>query len=367
MDIIGRLLFWALFLFMPKPSNNKPVLPKKILILELWGMGDVVMMSCVLGPLRRNYPNAKIALLVKPHAAVILKHNNNIDELIEFDFPWTKFRHKYRFWQWDWKSLIKIVGELSSRKFDLAICGRGDIRNNILLFFIQATRRVGYDFTGGGYFLTDVVDKRSSRKHRINDWNRILAYLGLDMVNSYPQICITKDESNQADKFIMDQGIKSNDLIIGIHPGARVDTRRWPLDRFASVVKHLNDKFNVKIIIFVSPDGYGEGISGNIIKAKVPLRELIALINKVSLFICNDSGPMHIATALNTPVVALYGPTDPQWFGPYGGVHKIVMKEGVKCRPCYDYCEHDSPFCIEQISVDEVMAGVDNKVIDLIS
>jgi len=342
-------------------------MPKKILVLELWGIGDLVMMSSVLGPLRENYPNAKITLLVKPQASILLKYNDNIDEFIEFDFPWTRFLRKYRVWQWDWKGLIRVIKELRCGRFDLAICARGDIRNNILLFLAQSARRVGYDFTGGGYFLTDVVDIRSGRKHRVNDWNRLLRYLGLNIDNFYPKIYISNDESKKAESFLIEHGITQNDLIVGIHPGARIAVRRWPLERFIKVADHIRGKHSGKIILFIGPDGYGEDMSGDFIKAKLSLRGLIGLMNRLALFVCNDSGPMHIATAINTSVVALYGPTDPQWFGPYGETHRILIKKGFKCRPCYDYCRYKDPLCITKISVDEVIEEIDRKMANIVN
>jgi len=362
LDLIGRPLFWILLLFNLNPAKKNLAMPKKILVLELWGIGDLVMMSSALGPLRRNYPNAEIAVLVKPNASILLKYNENIDEFIEFDFPWTKFRGKYRIWQWNWRGLIRVVKKLRRKEFDLAICARGDIRNNILLFLSQSTRRVGYDFTGGAYFLTDVVDQRSSRKHRVNDWNRLLRYLELKVKNFYPKIYISEDESKKAEKFISDQGIAQNNLIVGIHPGARIAVRRWPLEKFTKVAEHIKNKYNAKIILFIGPDGYGDNMLGNFIKAKLSLRELIALMSKLALFVCNDSGPMHIATAINISVIALYGPTDPQWFGPYGEAHRILIKEGFKCRPCYDYCKYETPLCVTEISVDEVIEEVDRKM-----
>lgn len=367
LDLIGMPLFWILSLFRLKPIENNLSRPKKILVLELWGLGDLVMMSSVLGSLKKNYPNAEITLLVKPHASILLKHNNNIDKFIEFDFPWTKFRRKYEIWRWDWKGLIRVIKNIRRKRFDLAICARGDIRNNILMFLIQAARRVGYDFTGGAYFLTDVVGKKRTRKHRIEDWCRLIEYLGIDLRKFCPKIYISEAESKQAEKFLLNHNINKGDFIIGIHPGARIAVRRWPLERFVAVAKHIKNKYKAKVIIFIGPDGYGEDIPGDYTRAKLSLRGMIALMSKLSLFLCNDSGPMHIATALNISVVALYGPTDPQWFGPYGETHRIVIKEGFKCRPCYDYCRYKNPLCIIQISVDEVVTEIDRKMVKIVN
>ncbi len=370
LDLIGMIIFWILSLFNLKSVRKYSAAPKKILVIELWGIGDLVMMSSILGPLKKSYPDAKITLLTKPYAPMLLKYNDNIDEFVKFDFPWTKFRGKYKIWQWDWRGLVKTIKDLRRKKFDLALCARGDIRNNILLFLIQSTRRVGYDFTGGAYFLTDVVGKKSKREHRVNDWSRLLAHLGIDIDvrNFRPRICISEDESEEAERFLIDHGIFEGDLVIGIHPGARIAVRRWPLERFARIAEHLSSKYNAKIIVFVGPDGYGEDIpiTGDFIRAKLSLRGLIALMSKSALFICNDSGPMHIATAIDISVFALYGPTDPQWFGPYSESHRMLIEEGFKCRPCYDYCKHKKPPCIMAISVDYVLSEVDKKMDDLI-
>ena len=97
----------------------------------------------------------------------------------------------------------------------------------------------------------------------------------------------------------------------------------------------------------------------------LPLREFMAVLSQCSMFLCNDSGPMHIATALNVPVVALFGPTEPAWFGPLGPQDQIVIRPGFWCRPCFDYCLFDQPYCLRTISVQDVYQTA-HKMLDLL-
>jgi len=362
-DLIVRLIFLLYSFFRFLRVERFPT-PKKILVLELWGIGDIILVTPALMELRRAYPEVKILLLAKRHAADILQHNSLVDEFITYDFPWTKFKGKYKFWQWDFKGLLKLINKLRKESFDLALDARMDFRNNLLMFLSAAKRRVGYNSTGGGYFLTDIVPADCSRPHRINEWINLLKYLGIKVYDSKPKVWISENESKWADDFLASHNITENDLVIGIHPGGRIKTGCWPLGRFGKAAVYAEEKYNAKVIVFIEPNGYGNDITtnGHLIRAKLSLRELISVVSRLSLFICNDSGPMHIATAVNVPLIAIFGSGDLEAFGPYGKGHKIIAKKGVPCRPCYDYCKYTEPFCITEISVEEVLEAMDEEI-----
>jgi lipopolysaccharide heptosyltransferase II len=357
------LLFFNKFLkkVIKKVSKLHCLEIKKILIIELWGIGDLVMMSSILATLKKNYPDAHISLLCKPIAKILFNNTNFINEFIEFDFPWTRFKGKYIFWRWDWKGLIRIIWRLRREKFDLVLDARGDFRNHLLSFFAGTKRRIGYAWTGEEYLLTDAIDINQPDRHRVTAWANLLSYLGMTVENPKPHIYIPESEIKWAEEFLRKHNIEKNDLLIGLHPGGRIKTRCWSLDKFAKLTKYLKDKYKAKIIIFVEPEGYGDKISveGDYLRVKVQLRELIALIKKLKLLICNDCGVMHIATAVNTPMVAIFGPGDLKSIGPYGGNHRIVIKEGFRCRPCYDYCKYKEPYCLTGISIEDVAREVD--------
>jgi len=96
----------------------------------------------------------------------------------------------------------------------------------------------------------------------------------------------------------------------------------------------------------------------NIIPVSLPLRQFLAVLSRCRLFVCNDSGPMHMAGALGVPVVAVFGPTQPEWFGPLGSRHRVVIRRDVWCRPCADHCLFEEPYCLRLIPVEQVMEAV---------
>lgn len=356
---------WAIF-FIPVIINKtvkkeKVSNPRNILIIELWGIGDLVMMSSILKPLKENYPNARITILSKEAGKVLFFDNPYIDSFVVFDFPWTRFRKKYRLWRWDWPGLLRIIVRLRKEKFDLILDARGDIRNNFLSFFSGGKMRLGYSWTGGGFFLTDNLNDEHKNSHRVDAWLNLLSYLGLPMNKCKPYLYVSKNEEMLVDALLKTNGVTNGDLLVGVHPGARIKTRCWPLDRFAKVTEYVRDTYKAKVIVFLEPESYGDEIpiNGEYFKVKLTLRELVALIKKLDLLICNDGGAMHIATAVDTAVAAIFGPTNPVWFGPYGTNNTIIIENGIPCRSCFDYCRFSQPICLSDITVEMVVEAVD--------
>jgi ADP-heptose:LPS heptosyltransferase len=322
------------------------------------------MATPALVALRKAFPKAKIVLLAKQHAQELIRESHLVDEVIIYDFPWTAFRGKYRLWRYRFRDLVSLVLRLRREQFDLAIDARMDIRNKFLLFLSGARRRVGYDYAGGAYFLTDAVPIDASRPHRVDEWLRLLEYSGIPAKDERPTLCLTMEERRQVESMVKVQGIESEDLVIGIHPGARIPVRRWDLQKFAILGDILAGRYGAKILVFVDPDGYGADVpmktKPTLIRSS--LRELMAFIERCDLMVCNDSGPMHIAVGLGTPVVAVFGPTEPESFGPYGESQRVVIQDGLPCRPCFDRCRFDQPYCITTITVEQVLSVVKEQL-----
>lgn len=345
--------------------NKKIGLPRKILILELWGIGDLVIMGSILRPLKKRFSKAGITLLSKSSAKDIFYCNKFIDNIIEFDFPWTKHKGKYAFWRWDWVALIQLVRRLRKEKFDLALDARGDIRNNLFSFIIGVKRRLGYNYTGGGILLTDIVSGDYEAQHKAESWLNLLEYMGIETRDSRPYIDLPVEAAEWVGGFLREKGIQGDDLLVGVHPGAGAKIRCWPLERFARTAEYLRDKYKAKIIVFVEPNGYGSDIpiAGEHLKVKLPLRDVIKIIHRLKLLICNDGGLMHVANAMNVPLVAIFGPGYLNWFRPYlkdGAV--IIRKDNFNCSPCFDYCRHKEPLCLTSITVQEVKEAIDKNI-----
>ena len=131
---------------------------------------------------------------------------------------------------------------------------------------------------------------------------------------------VTEGEKNWATDYLRVHGVPAGGVVVGVHPGASVPEKRWPLDRFAAVAHSLGQRDDVKVLAFVDPAGYGSSIGegDDVIPTKVDLREMISLIARCTLLVCNDSGPMHIAGALGVPTVAIFGSGIASWFAPLG-------------------------------------------------
>ena len=352
-----------------KPSKEPAEEVRKILVMEYWNLGDVVMQTPFLINLRNQYPNAHIVLLTSPKVLPLIDHQNLVDETIELRVPWAQHYsrwRKYNPFSPLWLSLYRILRLLRQRRFDLAFTVRADLRDNFILWFINARRRVGYAFGGGGLFLTDMVEPDLRNPHFSNRWLRLLQHLGKPIRERQLRLNVSEEELQVSKILLEARGFNSGDFLVGVHPGARSVNRQWGEANFAEVAQRLVEQFPVKIIWFQEPGQHAPPPAGNkVVPLSLPLREFMAVLSQCSVFLCNDSGPMHIATALNVPVVAVFGPTEPAWFGPLGPQDQIVIRPGFWCRPCFDYCLFDQPYCLRTISVQDVYQTT-HKMLDLL-
>jgi heptosyltransferase II len=358
LDFVTQPVVRGLEHILPHTSVNAIGEVNKILIMEYWNLGDIVMLSPFLRSLRVQYPNAYITLLTSPKAAPIVEHQALVDEVVVVRVPWAEHYsrvRKYNPFSLLWVRLLTTLKSLRLQKMDLAFAARADIRDNFLLWFIQAKRRVGYAFGGGGYFLTDRVMPDLQNPHFSNRWLRLLCAVGKSPVVREPRLQVTPEEQRTAGEILAGHGIQNGEFLVGIHPGARSAVRQWGEENFRKVVERLRKEFPIKIIWFRDP-GQKEGLKedNQSISVSLPLRQFMGVLAQCQMLICNDSGPMHIATALEVPVVAIFGPTEPAWFGPLGQQNRVVIQAGFWCRPCFDYCLFDQPYCLRTITVESV-------------
>ncbi len=217
---------------------------RKILVLELWGIGDVIMMSAVLGPLRGRFPAAEISVLSQAHGRDVLLNNQDVSRVFVFKFPWTAFKAKYHFWRWDWRGILGMVHILRQERFDLVLDGRGDLRNDFLSWLIAPRRYVCRDGAKVG-------------GHRIDHWGMLLQKIGVQVKDLRPRVVITHEESLKARQFMESRFSQGSKKLVGIHPGAAQRIRCWPLERFEALASRLTREAAVHVLMFVEPDGYG--------------------------------------------------------------------------------------------------------------
>lgn len=306
-------------------------------MVELWNIGDVVLTIPFLAQLRAIFADAEITLLGRPYAAEILTGTGLVDRFIEADLTWKTEGRSFNPLHYDWAELLRVVPVLRERKFDLAFQCRPHAREYALLALSGARRRVGYAKPGWGRTLTDSIAFGESDLQKKDAWLRLLEPFGGSREIEIPTLSVSSDEQLWATEFLRTNGADPSNLLVAIHPGASVPEKRWPLDRFAEVARDLTGRKNVGVLGFIEPGGYGSALADieGVIPAQVELRQMIALLSRCDLLVCNDSGPMHIAGALGVPTVAIFGSGINRQFAPLGGRHELVTagRGGAGDRP----------------------------------
>jgi ADP-heptose:LPS heptosyltransferase len=279
------------------------------------------------------------------------------DDVAAYDFPWTAFSGKYRLRRYRLFEIARLMWRLRRMHFDLVLNARADARNNIIGAVVGSGRFVSASCGTCDVFATDVV-ALGRDEHRTEDWARVVQKaLGVAPAYVDPRLTTRVELS---DRMRTELGlVPDNRPVIGIHPGAAAAVRRWELSRFGHVADVLATHSNARLVIFAEPDGYGLQIplGSPAVFVRRPLHEMIAVLSCCDVFICNDSGPMHIANALGVPVVALFGPGQLEWFGPRGAESRIVRVSKMPCRPCFDACVFAEPHCMNHLSEDDVIAN----------
>jgi ADP-heptose:LPS heptosyltransferase len=299
---------------------------KRILVVELWNIGDVVLTLPFLAQLRAIVPDAEITLLARPYASEILAGTGLVDRFVEAELTWQTEGRSLNPFNYDWAELLRVVHKLREQKFDLAFQCRPHVREYVLLALSGARRRIGYARPGWDRGLTDAIAFGDSDVQKKDAWLRLLEPFGGPGEIDAPSLSVSRDEQLWATEFLRTNGADPANLLVAVHPGASVPEKRWPIERFEEVANYFGARDNVDVLALIEPSGYGTSLAGvgGAISAKVELRQMIALLAECDLLVCNDSGPMHIAAALGVPTVAIFGSGITRLFAPLGDQHEAV-------------------------------------------
>jgi lipopolysaccharide heptosyltransferase II len=327
-DFIGRAAA-APFRRSNQWSDATP--PRRILVIEPWNIGDVVLSTVMLAELRSRYPRARISLLAKAHAMELLKGSPLVDEIIPFDLPWTAQRNKYPLGLRTLREMTSLVRRLRAAQFDATIDSRMDIRSNLIAAITRAPHRLGYDIGGGGWLLTRTLPSERNASHKIDDWLALLDLLPAKSTRSAqrrrPTLGVTSGETDRARLRLESLGVVEGPLI-GYHPGGSHPGKRWPRTQFENLISELKKSIGGSHVVFLGPEEKDfHSLPSDAVVLRPSLRELMALLTCCDVLVCNDSGPMHVADALGVPVVAIFEVGNPQWFGPSGARATVIEGE----------------------------------------
>ncbi len=305
---------------------------RRLLIIKPSSLGDVVHALPTLAALRRQFPSTRLTWLVKREWADVLEGNPDLDDVLALDLSVK-----------GWPTAMRAV---RSGRFDLVVDLQGLLRSAMLGWLSGSPARVGFanGREGSPWLYTHRVPVPDMSMHAVDRYLLIARFLGAGPEKPRPSAFHLPQESAaeaRVEALLAAAGVQAGTMLAALNPSARWTTKQWPIESFAAVGDWLQRQ-GVRVVVIGGREERpaGEAVMRAMhgapidLAGKTTLKELIALLRRVRVFITNDSGPMHLAAAVGTPVIALFGPTDPARTGPYGDGHTI-LRSGVPCSPCF--------------------------------
>jgi heptosyltransferase I len=367
---------------------------QNILLIKLSALGDVVHTFPLLNKLRRRYPKARIDWLVASDLAELLQTNPAIADVIEF--PRDEWSTP---WRWaPYASAARLIARLRAAQYDLVLDLQGQLRSAIFAFACGAPVRIGFDKPRAGVWkslsrpIPDEAKKHAWQGAREGSWLAYTHHIALPTLDLHPverylgvapllgldgaadfSFPIPQEATTRIDALLDYYDIGKAKPLVVMAPGTNWDTKRWRRDGFADVARHFLQK--AFAVILIGSEGE-RALCEEIAKlapgavdlaSETTLSELTALIRRATICVTNDSGPMHLAVALDRPVVSVFGPTDPVWAGPFRRDGAVLRAE-LPCSPCYlrelSRCAHGHA-CMVNVTAGAVIERVESIVAKL--
>jgi lipopolysaccharide heptosyltransferase II len=334
---------------------------KRILIVNVNWVGDVLFSTPFIRAVRAANPDAHIACLLHPRCREMLEANPRLNELIIYD---EEGAHRSLLGKW---SLIK---ELRKRKFDTVFLLHRSFTKALITYMSGIGERIGYPTKNRGGILTRVVEEPSEELHKVEYFLNIARASGIDVKESSYEFFIRDEDRKFIKRLLARDGVGDNDLVIVLCPAGNWPPKRWPAENFARLGDELAEKHGAKIVLSAAGKDLKliEEIKSVmaapavIASGKTDLKQLGALLERARLVVANDTGPMHMAVAVGTDTIALFGPTSARLTGPHGNGRFRVISRNESCDvPCYDVTCTDNA-CMSAIRVEDVLGEAEKML-----
>jgi len=343
--------------------------PSKILIRSPNWIGDVVMATPAFRAMRRAFPDAHIALLIKKYARQVIDDAPWFDEIIEYD---PAGRHRGAL------GSLRLISELRSRRFDTALVLVNSIRGALEAFFSGATHRIGYARNARRRLFTVAVEPPVSADGKIIPQNmveyylRLCAQIGCTELELREELFVREEIDRRAEEFLLKHGRDASKPLIGLNPGAAFGSSKcWLPERFGQVADACIERFGCDVFICSAPS---EREVARAVEANMQHRPINpyddnpgldvykAIIKRMRLLVTNDTGARHIAVAFGVPVVVIFGSTDLR----YTDVNleqTTIVSANVSCAPCQKrICPTGTHECMKAVSADMVIDAIAGRL-----
>lgn len=337
-----------------------PAQVHRVLVRGVNWVGDAVMTTPAIARIRKAFPRAKIALLVKPWVAGVFEGSPHLDEIILYE---RDGRHR------GLRGLLRLVREIQDARFDLAILLQNAFEAAIIAALARIPHRVGYNTQGRGFLLTTAVvrDRTASAVHHVDYYQALLTAVGWGEAQREPILYLSHGAEERAKTLLTGEGVQVDETIVALNPGATYGSaKRWPADRYAGLADRLAEDLGTKVLLMGT---HGDEPVARVIRStarhpgrvidltgRTDIQLLAAVLKRCAVFVTNDTGAMHVGAAVGVPVVAIFGPTDPTTTSPLG--NHTLLRHPVPCSPCLlRECPIDHR-CMTGISVDHVFSEV---------
>lgn len=349
--------------------------PQNILIVKLSAIGDVVQTLPMVEALKHQYPQAKIDWVVEEDAYDLLTGHPALNRVI---VSRRKFWQKSLFRKGEIRTTLKEIGKLISAlrkvKYDWVIDNHGLFKSGFFVFLSRGVRKIGFKPSPGiadegNYFFTNERYRSLPiERHALERYLDLIAQMGVRVGQPTLKYSVPPDSLEKAQNVLIEKGFSLHPIVV-IHPMAKWPTKQWPLENFAWLASALMQKgFSV---IFTGSQQDEDALNEIQRRTSYPqkflnlagqtgLKELAGIFSLANLVLTTDTGPMHLAAAVEAPLIGLFGPTAPWRTGPYGNSH-VVLRKSLTCSPCFKK-KCATMECMKSLSVEEVLAAAVNML-----
>jgi len=396
-SIVGKITYLLLsiigvFLWLRRLGKRYPPLtpatfhPRRILVIRLDLIGDLVLSLTVVRALKRTYPEAEIDLLALPASAKVASYDPNLSEIITYD-PNIWRRPKALFQLKNWREVSALRQKLRARHYDLAVSVYANWAA-ILAVLSGARRRVGYGPEGYPGFMTDSVPggipgrwrhwAPLDNKHEVDYCLALAQAAGatLTPADRIPHLYVDEKTREEVDQLLLHAGLQPHKPLIVCHINSNNgQSKRWPIPYWATLIDRLIHQEGAQVVLTGAPGDMPQidQVTSRMherainLAGKTSLTQLAALLQRANLLISGDSGPLHMGVACGTPIIGIYGPTNPSLGGPVSP-DATVLRSGIWCSPCYNARDTaDCPFyttqCMKNILASQVFEIVQTKLV----